>query len=86
MYKVKIHKLAAKYYKKLGHKSKKKLNESVTEIIKNPFGSNKIKRLKGRLEGKYRYVIGNLRIIYSVDEEEKVIYIEAIGPRGDIYK
>jgi len=86
MYKIKIHKLAAKYYKKLDSKSKKKVNKAISEIMNDPFSSNKTKRLKGRLEGKYRYVIGNLRIIYLVDEEEKVIYIEAIGPRGDIYK
>ncbi len=48
--------------------------------MNNPFDVNKTKRLKGRLEGKYHYVIGNLRIIYSVDEEKKTIYIETIGP------
>ena len=86
MYKVKIHKLAAKYYKKLDSKNKRKINKAITEIMNNPFDINKTKKLKGRLEGKYRYAIGNLRIIYSVNEKEKVIYIEAIGPREDIYK
>ena len=86
MYKVKIHKLAVKYYTKLDPKSKRKINKAITEIMNNPFDINKTKKLKGRLESKYRYAIGNLRIIYSVNEKEKVVYIEAIGPRGDIYK
>ena len=29
---------------------------------------------------------GDLRIVYSVNREEKTVLIEAIGPRGDIYK
>lgn len=86
MYKVKIHKLAAKYYSKLDAKSKKKINKAIEDIMNNPFDVNKTKRLKGRLEGKYRCPIGNLRIIYSVNEKEKIVYIEGIGPRGDIYK
>ena len=86
MYKVKIHKSATKYYARLDSKSKERVNKAIAEIANKPFDSTKVKRLKGRLEGKYRYAVANLRIIYSVDEEEKTIYIEAIGPRGDIYK
>jgi len=52
MYKVKIHKLAVKYYTKLDAKSKRKINKAITEIMNNPFDINKAKRLKGRLEDK----------------------------------
>jgi len=31
-------------------------------------------------------LIGNIRIIYSVDDANKIVYIEAIGYRGDVYK
>ena len=79
MYRVKVHKLAAKYYLKLDSKNKRKINKAITEIMNNPFDANKTKSLKGRLKDKYRYAIGNLRIIYSVDEKEKTIYIEAIS-------
>jgi mRNA-degrading endonuclease RelE of RelBE toxin-antitoxin system len=37
-------------------------------------------------EGKYRYEVGDLRIVYRINETDKTILIEAIGPRGDIYK
>lgn len=55
-------------------------------MIQNPFEGPHSKKLKGRLEGKYRYDIGALRIIYFVDMKNEMIYIDAIGPRGDIYK
>jgi mRNA interferase RelE/StbE len=45
-----------------------------------------IKKLQGRLSGKYRMRVGELRIIYSVDEGVGLILIEAIGPRGSVYK
>lgn len=56
------------------------------EIINNPLEGIHIKKLKGRLEGKYRYHPGDLRIIYFVSLHNRTIYIEAIGPRGDVYK
>jgi len=49
------------------------------------FGPN-IKRLKGKLEGSFRYQIGGTRIIYSVDMESRKVFIETIGSRGDVYK
>lgn len=55
-------------------------------MIQNPYEGSHIKKLKGKLEGKYRYAIGDLRIIYRVNAEERTVFIEAIGPRGDIYK
>jgi len=57
MYKVKIHKLAVKYYTKLDAKSKRKINKAIIEIMNNPFDINKTKKLKGRLEGKYRLLL-----------------------------
>lgn len=45
-----------------------------------------IKRLHGPLEGLYRYRIGRIRIVYSVDETARTIDIVNIDDRGDIYK
>ena len=47
---------------------------------------NQWEKVKGRLEGKYRYDVGNFRVIYYADVDNKTIYVEAIGPRGNVYK
>ena len=86
MYKAQPHKRAAKYYKSLDDKTAKRINRAVEEIMKNPREGQHIKKLMGKYEGKYRYEVGGLRIIYRILENEKVLLIEAIGPRGDIYK
>ena len=86
MYTVVVYKQVARYYKKLDSKTQGRLNKAIDKIMKNPFEGSHIKKLKGRLESKYRYIIGDLRIIYYIDIDNKTIYIEVIGPRGDVYK
>lgn len=86
MYNVSPHKKAFKYYESLDDKTARRINKAIETLSNNPFEGPHIKRLRGIHEGKYRYAVGDLRIVYRVNEEEKIIFIEAIGPRGNIYK
>lgn len=86
MYKAFPHKKAAKYYESRDDKTAKRINKAIEAMCRNPMEGLHIKRLRGRHDGKYRYAVGDLRIVYRVNVEEKTILIEAIGPRGDIYK
>ena len=45
-----------------------------------------VKRLKGNWEGFLRIRKGRLRIILTVDEQNKIIYIDKIDFRGSVYK
>lgn len=86
MYKVLIHNKALKYYESLDKAKARGINKAIEILSNNPLEGQHIKRLHGRLEGKYRFAAGDLRIVYSVTRENKTVLIEAIGPRGDIYK
>ena len=86
MYKVLPHKRAVKYYESLDDKTAARINKAIDRISENPHEGQNIKKLSGRLAGKYRCKVGDLRIVYRIDENSKTILIEAIGPRGDIYK
>jgi mRNA interferase RelE/StbE len=86
VYKVFLHKKTIKYYESLNDKAAKRINKAIEAMCRNPMEGSHIKRLRGPHEGKYRYAVGDLRIVYRVNVEEKTILIEAIGPRGDIYK
>lgn len=44
-----------------------------------------IKPMKG-YQGLYRLRIGNYRVLFEIQHDEKVIYIQAIASRGEIYK
>lgn len=86
MFKILLGKKAVKYYENLNDKMAKKVNKAIEDIVKNPFRGTNIKKLVGDLEGKYHYRLGYLRIVYSISNDRKIIFIEAIGPRGDVYK
>ena len=86
MFKILLNKKAIKYYEGLNVDYTKRINKAIEKISNDPFCGSHVKKLVGKLEGKYRYKIGDLRIIYSVDENKKIVFIEAIGPRGNIYK
>lgn len=86
MYSVLLNKKSSKYYERLSDNTAVKVNKAIEKICNTPFRGSHIKKLVGKLGGKYRYEIGDLRIVYSVDENKKIVFIEAIGPRGDIYK
>ncbi len=43
------------------------------------------KSLKGTLKGLCRIRVGNIRVVYEVNEPNHEVRIIKIGPRGDIY-
>lgn len=86
MYEVLISHEAEKYYKKQDNNTKRRINKCMEILSREPISGSHIKRLHGELEGKYRYAIGGLRIVYEVDTENKTVEVKAIGRRGDVYK
>ena len=45
-----------------------------------------VKKLIGDWEGYYRLKKGKIRIIFSLNKNEKSLFIEKIDFRGDVYK
>ena len=45
-----------------------------------------VKKMVGVWESFYRIRLGDIRIILLVDYERHVIFVDRIGPRGDVYK
>jgi mRNA interferase RelE/StbE len=44
-----------------------------------------IKPLKGQYKGLWRYRVGEIRIVYAIDEETRTIQIVEIDNRGNMY-
>lgn len=42
--------------------------------------------LKGEWKGKFKLRVGDFRVVYSVNEEEKRITVHMVGHRREIYK
>jgi mRNA interferase RelE/StbE len=86
MYKVILHKNAAKYYKNADKKLQGRINTAVNTILENPRYHVHIKKLEGELKDMYRYRLGDLRILYEIHENVKTVRIKAIEARGSVYK
>jgi mRNA interferase RelE/StbE len=45
-----------------------------------------LKRLTGKWTGYYRVRVGKIRVIFSVDFEERTVFIEVVDNRGSVYQ
>jgi mRNA interferase RelE/StbE len=74
-----------KYYNKVSINIAARLDKCFTSLESDPVNGVNIKHLKG-IAGKYRYRVGDLRVIYEINVPEKIVYVMAILPRGQAYK
>lgn len=52
----------------------------------NPFYGTNIKKLKGKLEGYYRYRIGNYRLFYIVENDKVLVVVTDFKHRQNSYE
>lgn len=83
MYQTKLTKRAKKELKRIDKRYLSKISQLIGLLKTNPFLGEK---MSGEYMGSYRIKIPPLRVIYTPDFKNKIILIEAIGHRGDIYK
>jgi mRNA interferase RelE/StbE len=78
-----INKIKGKSHLKL----REKLDNYVYPQLRNePHFGNNIKKLVDWEPDTWRYRIGENRLFYEIDEEEKVVFILTFDPRGSAYK
>ncbi|EKE01189.1 MAG: Plasmid stabilization system [uncultured bacterium] len=85
MYKVQIHKQASKKLTSLNAKERLRITDKIMELSYDPDSKTlDIKKLVG--EEYWRLRVGKWRIVYDRDDTVRIIRIERIKSRGDIYK
>lgn len=83
MYQVKLSNQAEKDLKKLNKTHRIKVAKCIDLLAQNPFLGEK---MEGQFTGWFRIKIPPLRIIYTPDLKNKIIWVRAIGYRGGVYK
>ncbi len=56
------------------------------QIRAQPFHGANIRKLRGFATGVWRYRIGNYRIFYTVDQDDRVVSLVTIEHRKDAYR
>ena len=79
-YNIQYDKRCLKYLRRIDKKAQLRILKAIKDL---PYGD--VKKLQGRAED-YRLRVGDYRIIFTKDDEELLIYVIEIAPRGDIYK
>ena len=74
---------AYKELKKITSKDAVSILNSISKLNKDPVGAGK--PLKGKFKGKRRLRVGDYRVLYWINENEKTVYVISVGHRKEIH-
>jgi len=86
MYRVVVHRRAAHYLQRLPRAQRERLQFLLSDLALEPVRRPDAKPMVGEWKGYYRIRVGDMRIIFWLDTQEMMVYVDHIGPRGDVYK
>ena len=86
MSKVVVHRRALRYLQRLPQPERERVRAALLRLAEDIAGYSGVIQMAGEWEGYQRIRVGNLRVIFWHDEEDDIIYVDHIGPRGGIYK
>ena len=80
-----------KTFLKVRKKTSPKLYAKIKNIVypqlkANPFFGTNIKKLKGEFENYYRYIIGNYRLFYLIENEKVLVVLVDLKHRQNAYQ
>ena len=81
-----LHRRVQRYARRLPADLKESVKKSLARLAEAPDNYPGAIAMSGQWQGYRRIRIGNLRVIYAYQVEEDIIYVDYLGPRGEIYK
>lgn len=72
---------------KLDKKMEGRVMGAIVKICRDPMTQrgDTEEILTGQLRGKWRYRLGDYRLIYQPDKQKHIVFLLAVGPRGGVY-
>lgn len=86
MYEVGLTTDAEEFFEKADRPLAKKLARCFRQLGRNPRRHNNIKRLKGQWSAYWRYRVGDWRVVYEINEDDKRVVIMTIAHRSEVYE
>lgn len=83
MHEIRIQAVALDALRILQERHQRQVAEKIERLAVDPRAGNYVKRLKGEWAGYWRLRSGDFRVIYLVDDENKVVTVTWIGNRRD---
>ena len=85
MFTLRFSRQAHKFLEKQTPDMRNRIRAALLELAKDPLANRQVKRLAGT-DPLLRLRVGDVRVVFSIEQEELLILIIAIGNRGDIYR
>lgn len=85
-YELELARDALKFYEEADEQLVKRLHRCFDQLSRDPRQHPNAKRLKGPLAGYWRYRIGDWRVVFRVDDNERVVTIILIAHRTKAYR
>lgn len=86
MHKIILHRNAVRFYRKADKALKERVSDAIDVIARNPRLDGQVKKLKGDLKHMHRFRMGDLRILYEIDDAQQTVWIKTVEWRGSAYK
>jgi mRNA interferase RelE/StbE len=86
MHIVELSRSARDFFEAASAALQRRLNRCFRQLGVEPRWHPNIKRLKGDLAGYFRYRVGDYRVVYSIDEQRRVVTIVIIAHRRGVYE
>jgi mRNA interferase RelE/StbE len=86
MYKVELSREAQNFFERCDKPLAKKLARCFQRLEQHPRQGNNIKALKGKLSGSYRYRVGDLRVVYTINDRAVTVFVITIAKRSNVYE
>ena len=86
MSKTVVHRRALRYIRRLPRPEQERVRIALKRLAEEPGAYPGLVHMAGEWTGYQRIRIGSLRVIFWYDDQEDIIYVDHIGPRGDVYK
>jgi mRNA interferase RelE/StbE len=86
MFKIELSREAQRFYEQCERPASKKLARCFKALESDPRAGNNVKALRGPFAGAYRYRVGDLRVVYTIDDQTVTVFVIAIARRSDVYE
>ena len=86
MYSVELSREAQRFYNQCDKPVAKKLARCFQSLERKPREGNNVKALTGKFAGSYRYRVGDLRVIYTINDRAVTVFVITIAKRSDVYE
>jgi mRNA interferase RelE/StbE len=86
MYDIQLSRDAQRFFQQCDKPFVKKLSRCFKALEADPRAGNNVKALKGAFVGAYRYRIGDLRVVYTINDQAITVFVITIAKRSDVYE